>query len=100
MCYQKQSRLFKLKKNSLHVRRLIFSRLFNIVATKPHTLFGALQLGPKGGGERFFGELGGHPILGLLKVFLGQEAASQLFLHLGEEEEGGRGQPWQIGGLF
>ena len=52
------------------------------------------------GGKVFFGELGSQPIPGLLEVFLGQEAAIQLFFHLVEEEEVGRGQAWQIGGLL
>ena len=75
---------------------LIFSGLFNIVATKPHTLFRALQLVLKGGGEVFFGDLGSHPIPGLL----GSGGCQPALPSSWEEEEVGRGQAGQIGGLF
>ena len=76
---------------------LYFLTFFNIVPLQLYALFATLVPSPEGGGERFFGDLADHPVPGRLDAVSGEGEASQLLLHVREQEEVRRRQIRRIG---
>ncbi len=72
----------------------IFLAFFNVGPSDVDTFFAALHPAPEGCGEVGRLQCFGGPLPLLLEGLLGEGEASQLPLHLREEEKVGRGKVW------
>ena len=89
-----------IKPHVLEIGLNLFLRFLNIASSDVYTLLAALIPPPECGDEVLGGNSPADPVPGGLEVVLGQVAASQLHLELGEQEEVGWGQVRRVGGVF
>ena len=78
--------------NHSSYKKIYFLGFLNISTANLNTLLASLIPLPEGGGEVIFADSPDHPLPALLEGLLGEGAAGQLVLDLGEEEKVGRGE--------